>query len=141
MIDWANSAEERNYGVKRETDLRNLLDLLWILVTLLVLGGVFVFHSWERSTIVRMGYENQRLQEAEQDLLRREKLLLLEVETLKDPERIDSIARDVLGMTPLQARQILPPARPDPAKAAEGSLAMVAKDTSPPARRRTGNAN
>jgi cell division protein FtsL len=131
MVDWADRTEISNYGIKREVGFRNLMELLWIIVTLLVLGGVLVFHSWERSQIVNMGYEIQRLQAVEESLLRSSKTLILEEETLKNPQRIDELARDVLGMSPLRPQQILPQPVPDVELSSVPTLALVAPSVEP----------
>ena len=131
MVDWANSAEISNHGIKREVGFRNLMELLWIIFTLLVLGGVLVFQSWERSQIVSMGYEIQRLQAVEDSLLRSHKALILEEETLKNPQRIDELAREVLGMSPLRPQQILPLPVPDVELDSVPTLALAAPSESP----------
>ncbi|MGH8247054.1 MAG: cell division protein FtsL, partial [Gammaproteobacteria bacterium] len=126
MVDWAGNTEISNYGIKREMDFRNLMELLWIILTLLVLAGVLIFHSWERSQIVNMGYESQRLQAIEESLLRSQRALILEEEILKNPQRIDGIARQELGMSPLRPDQILPPAITDVELNAAPALALAA---------------
>jgi len=141
MVDWADSTEISNYGIKREVDFRNLKELLWIIVTLLVLGGVLVFHSWERSQIVDMGYEIQRLQALEESLLRSHKALILEEETLKNPQRIDELAREVLGMSPLRPQQILPQPVPDVELSSVPTLALVAPSVSPSEPKKSGLTN
>ena len=110
--DWADGIEDRNYAIGRETDFRHMADPLWTILALSLLAAVSLFHSWERSQIVSLGYENQRLQALEEALLRSEKSLVLEEATLKDPERIDGLAR-MLGMSPIRPNQLLPVAYPE----------------------------
>lgn len=141
MIDWADGIEVSNYGIKREMDFRHLMELLWIIFTLLVLAGVLVFHSWERSQIVNMGYENQRLRAIEESLLRTEKALILEEETLKNPERIDGIAREVLGMSPLRPQQILPPTLPGMEWSGSPALALADAPPVPIENKKSGATN
>ena len=141
MVDWADSTEISNHGIKREVGLRNLMELMWIIFTLLVLGGVLVFHSWERSQIVNMGYEIQRLQAVEDSLLRSHKALILEEETLKNPQRIDELAREVLGMSPLRPQQILPPPIPDVELSSVPTLALAAPSASPVEAKKSGLTN
>ena len=141
MVDWANSAEINNYGIKREVSFRNLMELLWIIFTLLVLGGVLVFQSWERSQIVNMGYEIQRLQAVEDSLLRSHKALILEEETLKNPQRIDELAREVLGMSPLRPQQILPEPVPGVELDSVPTLALAAPTVSPSESKKSGLTN
>jgi cell division protein FtsL len=107
MTDWAESKAIYNRGIKRETDSRILRELLKITLGPIVLAAVLFTILWERSQLVGIGYEGQQLQTREQALLRAQKALILEEETLKDPHRIDAVARNVLGMTPLRPHQLL----------------------------------
>jgi cell division protein FtsL len=113
MTDWSSGIEIRNYGIKRVTDSRNLAGLLCMTLVLTVLAGVLVMYAWQRSQIIELGYQSQHLMELEATLLRVEKALVLETETLKDPARIDTIARDLLGMTPLRPHQLIPAVSPE----------------------------
>jgi cell division protein FtsL len=109
MIDWAEGSAERNYGIKREMDKRNLWELLRVIVTILVVAGILLFYSWIRSQILAAGYLEQQLQVKEQALLRSQRSLLLEEATLTSPERIDRIARNDLGLNPLRPVQLIAP--------------------------------
>jgi len=108
MTDLAGGIETRNYGIKRRTDSRNLFDLLCIVLSIAAMAGAVFFYTWVRIQTVNVGYESQRLQAKEEALLRTGTNLALEEETLKDPGRIDLIARSQLGMTPLRPHQIMP---------------------------------
>lgn len=109
MIDWAAGLEERNYAVRRVTDLPNLNDLLRIILPIVVLAGFSYFYLWSRIQILDIGYEAQRLQVQEDELRKTETNLIIEEESLKLPERIDRVARNELGLTPLHPYQILAP--------------------------------
>ena len=76
----------------------------------LMIAAALLFYAWVRSQIVNTGYESQSLFAAKESLLRTQTRLVLEEETLRNPERIDLIARNDLGMVPLRPNQfILPP--------------------------------
>jgi cell division protein FtsL len=126
MMDWAEEIESRNYGIKRKTDRRNLTDLLRIIASLLMIGGVFLFYAWVRSQIVEIGYEEQRLQTLEKDSLRTQANYILEEQTLKNPERIDGIARNELGMVLVRTNQLVAPQIQD-AQAGESTAVAMAK--------------
>jgi cell division protein FtsL len=130
MNDWAGEIENRNYGIKRITDLQKLTELLWILFPLAMIAGILLFCAWNRSQIVGMGYGSQQLQALETSLLREEKRLILEDQTLKNPERIETIARAELGMIPLRANQLLTPQFQDPAPAGPVTLALAVSSRS-----------
>lgn len=132
MTDWAEATADRNYGIRCNTDRRCVSELLKIILSLVAVAAALLFCSWIRSQIVSIGYESQKLMALEESLLRDQKSLLLEEETLKNPERIDSIARNQLGLTPLHPNQIIPAEFQDLGIGSAGTLAMAApSDTSP----------
>jgi cell division protein FtsL len=108
MIDWAQGIRYRNYSIRRQPDSRAQRELIWIVLSIAVVAGVLFLHSWVRNRIVYVGYMEQRLQEEEKQLLRVQKALNLEEQTLKDLARIDLIARNDLKMTPVRPSQVLP---------------------------------
>jgi cell division protein FtsL len=125
MMDWAGGTEARNYAIRRKADSRNLSDMLWMMVSLVAIAGILVFYSWVRSRIVDFGYQGQSLQIQEAELLRAQKSLALEQETLKNPERIDLIARNELGMLPLRPSQVIAPLFQDVEFRGATTLAMA----------------
>jgi cell division protein FtsL len=84
-----------------------------------------LFYSWIRNQIVNTGYESQNLFAVEESLLRARKRLILEEETLRNPERIDIIARDDLGMTPLHPSQLILPQTQDVERSIPNEMAMA----------------
>ncbi len=108
-MDWAGNIKTRNIGIRRQTDQRNLRELLSIMLAALMLAGVFLFFSWVRSRIVELGYQEQYLRTEEDALIRAQQLLVVEEANLQNPERIDSIARNDLGMTRVRTNQLLSP--------------------------------
>ena len=125
MTDWADGIETRNYGIKSEVDAGMLSELLRNIVPLAMIAGALLFYSWVRSEIVNTGYESQSLFTAEEDLLRTQKRLILEEETLRNPERIDMIARIDLGMTPLRPNQFILPQPQDLERGLANTMAMA----------------
>jgi hypothetical protein len=125
MTDWADGIETRNYGIKNEIDVHMLSELMRIIVALAMVAGAFLFYSWIRSQIVNTGYESQNLFAAEQSLLRTQKRLVLEEEILRNPERIDIIARNDLGMTPLRPSQLILPQIQDVERSTNNEMAMA----------------
>jgi cell division protein FtsL len=124
-MDWVEDIELRNYGIKRRTDRRNLVDLLRIISSLLMVAGVLLFYAWVRSQIVDIGYEEQRLQAQEKSALRTQANFILEEQTLKSPGRIDGIARNELGMMLARTNQLLAPQVQDEQAAGSTTLAMA----------------
>jgi cell division protein FtsL len=125
MTDWAEGIETRNYGIKNELDAGMLSELMRVIIALVMVAGALLFYSWVRSQIVNTGYESQRLFAEEELLLRAQKSLILEEETLRNPERIDAIARNELKMTPLRPNQLILPHLQDVERGASNVVAMV----------------
>ena len=125
MVDWANRIEARNYNVRRETDLRHTNELLKMIFALAMVAGVLIYYSWVRSHFISVGYESQNLKIIESNLLHEQQSLILEEETLKNPERIDRIARSELNLVPLRPNQLIPPQVQDIESSSADALAMV----------------
>jgi cell division protein FtsL len=103
MLDFANGIEAKNYGLRKTSDMRTLLESLKILFPLVVIAGALSFHIWVRSQNIQAGYQNQQLINQEEDLINLQKELILEEQTLKDPKALEFLALGNLGM-------IIPPA-------------------------------
>jgi cell division protein FtsL len=125
MTDWAEGIETRNYGIQRELDAGMLSELMRVIIALVMVAGALLFYSWVRSQIINTGYESQQLFAEEESLLRTQKSLILEEETLRNPERIDAIARNELKMTPLHPSQLILPQLQDVERGASNEVAMA----------------
>jgi cell division protein FtsL len=129
MIDWADGIERRNYGIKSEIDAHMLSELVRMIFSLALIAGALLFYSWVRSQLVETGYQTQKLFTSEETLLRTEQKLILEEETLTNPERIDLIARNDLGMTPLHPNQLIIPQLRDMEHSSFNTVAMMTLET------------
>jgi cell division protein FtsL len=125
MTDWAGDAEIRNYGIKSQIDGCMLSELLRTIIALSMVAGVLLFYSWVQNQIVNSGYESQNLFMEEGLLSRTHKRLILEEEMMRNPGRIDIIARNNLGMAPLHPAQLMLPQRQTADIASSEALAMA----------------
>jgi cell division protein FtsL len=125
MVDLAGGIEARNYCIRRRADRRSLVDLLLTTLSFLMIGAALLFCLWVRSHIIQMGYEIQYIQEQQAALERTRSALVLQEQTLKYPERLEQIAREELGMSPVHLSQMLPPGISDSAEAGATAVAMV----------------
>ncbi len=125
MMDWAGGLESRNYAIRREIDVQNLLDLLLISLSIGTMAGVFLFHSWVHAKMVETGYQTQNLQSEERALMNDQEKLSLEIQTLMSPDRIDAIAQADLGMKPPRPSQLLTPAVRDIERNRTTTLALA----------------
>ena len=103
MLDFAAGIESKNYGLRKTSDFRTLLDSLKILFPLVMIAGALSFHIWICSQNIQIGYQNQLLNDQEADLMNTQKQLILEEQTRKDLKRLETLAMGELGM-------IIPPA-------------------------------
>jgi cell division protein FtsL len=108
MTDWADGTETRNYGIKCKIETGTLMELVRNVAVFALVAGALLFYSWIRIHIVNTGYEIQTLAAQEESLLRTQIALILEEETLRNPQRIDIIARSELGMKTLHPNQVIP---------------------------------
>jgi len=84
-----------------------LLEILPAALAVLLLAGVGVVHVTSRVMVVKMGYELSRLDSAAAALTRENDQLRLELATLKNPARLEGIARKQLGLVPPTAGTVL----------------------------------
>lgn len=87
-----------NNHVIREADVRSHRD--YIIVT--VLAAMFLFglfaYGWQHYQWIQYGYRIEEAQKKKEQLSEIGRQLRLERASLRDPSRIDSIAREKLGM-------------------------------------------
>src|SRR5258708_496587 len=95
-----------------------------------IVFGTIMMAAWQRFDGVEDGYRLEALQNQRQQMMAANRKLQLEEAYLGDPVRIDTIARNELGMSPLSPPQIVA-AEPAP-PAAEPSVVADARRTSLP---------
>lgn len=125
MTDWADGIETRNYGIKCRIETGVLMELMCVILFFAMIAGAFLYYSWIRSHIVNTGYQIQGLFAEEESLMRTRRALILEEETLRNPERIDAIARSELGMVLLRPNQLISPRSGDIRRALSNEIAMA----------------
>jgi cell division protein FtsL len=108
MVDLAAGTEVRNYGLKRTTDPKILQESLILILPLAVIAGALSFSIWIRSEIVYVGYQKQDLKAQEEELARNRQQLVVEEQTLTNPEWLDAVASNSLGMIVVRPDQIIP---------------------------------
>jgi len=106
MTDWAGGIEKRNYGIQGGNGVATRDLLRWMLVILPVVA-VLLFHLWVRNQTTRVGYAAQKLAEQVEELQREKSNLVVLEESLQRPDEIEKIARNRLGMVPMQTGQLL----------------------------------
>ena len=104
MTDWAVGMESRNHDITRALAGWYLPEILRQVSFLAAVAGILVFYLSVRGQIIQAGYQNQQLVAEEKILVRESGHLILEEQTLKNPARIDAMARD-LGLIYVQANQ------------------------------------
>lgn len=88
----------RNNQIVREVDERRLRDLWQSLGIGVLLVLVLLFSAWQHFELLRHGYRLEQMQReraAEADINRH---LQLEMESLRAPQRIETLAKEKLGM-------------------------------------------
>jgi cell division protein FtsL len=80
--------------------------LVFTLLVITVLIAVTLFFVWSRLRVVDLGYKTSRALKEQKELVEVNKKLRIERETLMSPKRIESYARERLGMREPQEHQI-----------------------------------
>lgn len=81
---------------KRRSGPRHLL--LWTTL-LVVFMAELLFYTWCRVQCTRLGYQITAADQTRQNLITLQSQLKIELAHLKSPERIETIARNRLGLT------------------------------------------
>lgn len=117
-FEYAIKKDVRNNPIVREVDTarqRQIRRSLWISGLLV---AVMLFSAWQNAALLQQGYQLQRLREqaaAEEAIKRR---LLLEIEVLRAPQRIEALAKQMDLVAPSREQAIVlervtPAAPPD----------------------------
>lgn len=83
-----------------------LASLSPVALGLLVLAAA-LFYVWQHTYLLRLGYEIERLRQAEAALVQEYKTLKLELGQLRSLRRVEEIARTRLGMVPPKPGQVV----------------------------------
>ena len=110
-----NSRLVREVDVERRRECFSLLGL-GVLVFLFVL-----LFAWQHFQCVRYGYQIEQCKAERTALEEQNHQLRLERAALADPERIDTLARNQLGMVTPNPQQVIQVGRPEPGTKAPGS--------------------
>jgi cell division protein FtsL len=83
----------------------------WLVRRVLVLGGVLVFlcmlQVWLRLQVMHVGYDLSAARKVQLRLEHEQRELELELATLRDPGRLDAVARRRLGLTDPAKGQVI----------------------------------
>ncbi len=125
MRDWAEGDEVRNYRISRLAGLRSLREAVGVVLLLAVIAGLLFSYIWIRGQISAVAHQDQQVRSEMDALLRARGRLISEEQALKNPERIDAIARAELGMVPIGVNQILPVRKASASQAGLQELALA----------------
>jgi len=81
------------------------LGQFFLFLVALVLAGVF--YVWSHSQMIELGYDISRCESRLRTLAREENCLRLEAASLKNPARIERLARQQLGLHNPQSHQVI----------------------------------
>lgn len=88
----------RNEQLVRELDRKRHRELFMVVMTALVLTVAVIVYAWPHFEIIRLGYRMEELREQRETLTEEKRQLELQLATESDPERIERIATEELGM-------------------------------------------
>ena len=118
-FEYAIKKDVRNNPIVREVDEAQKRELWRSVAIGVFLVAVLLFSAWQHFELLRHGYQIERLQReraAEEEVNRH---LRLEIESLRDPARIEKIAKEKLQLVEPSAdeaiviERVTPPPPPD----------------------------
>jgi cell division protein FtsL len=86
--------------IRRAIDRRGMTQLVGGITACLLLAVALLFHAWMRTQVTQEGYRLSRLASEHQKLLRTREELTLASARLRNPARIEKLAREQLKMGP-----------------------------------------
>jgi len=127
-FEYAIKKDVRNNPIVREVDERRLREQ-W---RLLAIGGLFVivilFSGWQRVELLQHGYRVEQMQQQRTDEEEINRHLKLEIETLKSPERIETLATERLHLVAPQTGAAVIIERVVPAEPPSASIVASARE-------------
>ena len=121
-FEYAIKKDVRNNPIVREVDEARQRELWQSVGVAGFLVLVLLFSAWQHFELLRHGYQTEELQQqrtAEEETGRR---LRLEIETLRSPKRIETLATEQLHLVPPQQGQAIVIERVTPAAPPEKSI-------------------
>jgi cell division protein FtsL len=97
----------RNEQLVRELDRKRHRELFWVAFLGVVLTLAVIGYAWPHFELIRLGYRMEELREQRDELAQSKRELELQLATESDPARIESIARNELGMDYPRPEQIV----------------------------------
>ena len=99
-LDFRVTRDIRNAPIVREIDRRRQRELWRSLAVGVCFVGVILFSAWQNFELIRYGYEIEQMEQERSEQLDLNRHLLLEIETLSAPQRIERLATAELGLSP-----------------------------------------
>jgi cell division protein FtsL len=97
----------RNEQLVRELDRKRHRELFWVAFLGVVLTLAVIGYAWPHFELIQLGYRMEELREKRDELALSKRKLELQLATESDPARIESIARNALGMEYPRPEQIV----------------------------------
>ena len=99
-LDFRVTRDIRNAPIVREIDRRRQRELWRSLAVGVGFVAVILVSAWQNFELLRYGYEIEQMEQERSEQLDLNRHLLLEIETLSAPQRIERIATAELGLAP-----------------------------------------
>ena len=99
-LDFRVTRDIRNAPIVREIDRRRQRELWRSAAVGVCFVAVTLFSAWQNFELIRYGYEIEQLERERSEQLDLNRHLLLEIETLSAPQRLERIATAELGLVP-----------------------------------------
>ena len=116
--------------IRRAIDRRGMAQLLAGTLACLLLASALLFYAWMRTRITQDGYQLSQLAQEHKKLLREREQLTFTLARLRNPARVEQLAREQLKMGPPSSDRVvvLPTSKmPSASGTSAGDSAVAAK--------------
>jgi cell division protein FtsL len=97
-FEYAIKKDVRNNPIVREVDERRVREQWQTVVIVVMFVAVVLFSGWQRVELLQHGYRLEKMQEQRGDEQEINRHLRLEIQTLRSPRRIESLATEKLHL-------------------------------------------
>lgn len=109
MIDYHIQSIRNRPGAttKVTTQVASFKDFLLYIALGAAFIALFFWYSWQHLTLLSLHYQVEQIRQENDTLREQNRALALEQASLESPQRIDSVARERLGMQPIQQGNVV----------------------------------
>tara|TARA_B100000315_G_scaffold235312_1_gene250125 strand:+ start:5056 stop:5400 length:345 start_codon:yes stop_codon:yes gene_type:complete len=98
FIKFSNKKKGKRYNPGQRKIIRKVKAYVSFLIAFSLVGSGIFFYSWPRVNLVTLTYDYNKLRAKENELIQLNRMLKLELASIKSLEKVEKIATEKMGM-------------------------------------------